>query len=640
LDHLWIFDRLKVTSEDKERTELYRREAARNEARSAATDIESFLESLELQCSISDMTPEQVPRVSQLSLRTNQFNSTTIRRSEAEIRAIVDRSEKRILTVSVSDRFGDYGLVGSVVYELSGGSLEVDSFMLSCRVLGRGVEHEVLRRLAKIAGDAGATVINIAFDPTPKNIPFLNFLTEVAGDCKFDSRGRTEYRIPVAVAKSARPANLSAPQDRGKRTQDHERSNDSGSRVRDTAYIDIAGLLSGPVAGWAIPGSPGAERGALSSEFIGARTDTELELAEIWARVLSVKDIGVRDDFFEMGGDSLSAVSMFVEIETTLGVSLPLSAIIGAPTIEKLARYIDAQCGGFGWKYVVPLQPEGARTPLFCMHAAGGNVLFYRDLAAELGPDQPVYGVQARGVADRSETAHDCVEEMAREYLVEIREAQPHGPYRLCGSSFGGLVAFEAARQLKAAGEEVAIVALFDTYAPGYLDAHQELRSGGCVSRILGRMRNMRKQIDSIATLGGKAAFVAGRLSKAKTQAKRKFLWKKNAFAVQYRKATGKELPLDLQRNQSAIRRALKSYRPHFYDGQIALFRASEQPVLDSPDPLLGWGEYAARVEDFEVVGSHGALSVYPFASDLAVKLAPLLTDVSKSSVRELSVAV
>ena len=134
-----------------------------------------------------------------------------------------------------------------------------------------------------------------------------------------------------------------------------------------------------------------------------------------------------------------------------------MTVLIESPTIEKMAESLAADSSE-RLRYLVPIKPEGNNSPLFCMHAAGGNVLFYRDLANELDAEQPVYGLQARGVADKSETAHENVAEMATEYLNEMRTVQPVGPYKLCGSSFGGLVAFEMACQLEANGEDVALL--------------------------------------------------------------------------------------------------------------------------------------------------------------------------------------
>src|SRR5690606_36539229 len=127
-------------------------------------------------------------------------------------------------------------------------------------------------------------------------------------------------------------------------------------------------------------------------------------------------------------------------------------------------------------------------------------------------------GLQARGVADKSETAHDNIEEMARDYLSEIRSLQPHGPYHLCGASFGGLVAFEAARQLLAAGEMVATISVFDTYAPGYVVPSDDVDRGGRLSSLIFRARGIQNQLTAMDSWKHRAAFIGSKAAKVHKQ--------------------------------------------------------------------------------------------------------------------------
>lgn len=361
-------------------------------------------------------------------------------------------------------------------------------------------------------------------------------------------------------------------------------------------------------------------------EFVAANTEIERALVEIWERLLSISPIGIRDNFFTLGGDSLVSVTMFVEIEGRFGIDLPLSVLINSPTIEKLAEQISGQKEPVQWKYIVPLQSEGSEDPVFCVHAAGGNVLFYRDLANELGEDQPFYGVQARGVADKSETAHDNIEEMARDYLAEIQSMHPDGPYHLCGASFGGLVAFEAARQLREAEATVATLSVFDTYAPGYVVPTDDIDRGGRLGSLVFRAKGIRNQLSAMDSWKQRAAFVGSKASKVRKQIKRKIAWTKNQFAIEYNKATGRELPQNMMRNHAAIRKAMDSYMPGKFDGDLLIFRASEQPS-QKVDRQLGWKEFVnGEITVVDVKGQHGALTVYPFASDLAEKYRPFLS--------------
>jgi aspartate racemase len=349
------------------------------------------------------------------------------------------------------------------------------------------------------------------------------------------------------------------------------------------------------------------------------QTKTERILARIWRKILNVERVSADDKFLELG-DSLAAVTLFVEIENEFGISLPISSLIDSPTLRSLASLIDQDPADQKWKYLVPLRTEGDRAPLFCVHGGGGNVLVYLDLANELAPDQPVYGLQARGIADKSETAHSQVEDMAADYLEEIRSLQHRGPYRLCGYSFGGVVAFEMAQQLVRSGEEVELLALFDTAAPGFVDSRPktELRS---------RLKNLRTQFMAMDSSRDRLSFVYSRLEKLRVRVKRKILWKRNEIALRYNRATGKKLPADLQRNHKAIQKAKKTYVPVPYKGKLVLFLAEGRAKdTTSKDRFLGWSDLSVQpITVTKVRGGHDSIAVLPFVKDLAEKLKPFL---------------
>jgi thioesterase domain-containing protein/acyl carrier protein len=204
------------------------------------------------------------------------------------------------------------------------------------------------------------------------------------------------------------------------------------------------------------------EIASMNLQVTQLRDETESRLADVWQKVLGLESIAVDQNFFDLGGDSSLAVRMFAEIEKIFGVKLPLAALYETPTIEELARVIRGETDSSGWSPLVAIQPEGSRPRLFCFHGAGGNVLIYRDLALRLGPNQPVYGLQAQGL-DGSLPPLTAVEDMAALYVKEIRRVQPLGPYFLAGYCGGGTLAYEAAQQLRAQGESVALLALFDT---------------------------------------------------------------------------------------------------------------------------------------------------------------------------------
>ena len=216
---------------------------------------------------------------------------------------------------------------------------------------------------------------------------------------------------------------------------------------------------------------PLAESFFTSDIFLAPRNPTEATLAGIWSSVFAVEKIGIRDNFFDLGGQSLMAVSMFIKIEQGFGRKLSLATLFRAPTIEALAAALATSEDTSGqWASLVPIQSEGTKPPLFLVHGAGGNVLLYRSLAEHLAPHYPLYGLQSRGLDGQTEPL-GTIREMAEHYLREVRKVQPKGPYYLGGYCMGGSVAYEMAQRLSRDGEQVALLALLDTY--NYIRASQ-----------------------------------------------------------------------------------------------------------------------------------------------------------------------
>jgi len=186
------------------------------------------------------------------------------------------------------------------------------------------------------------------------------------------------------------------------------------------------------------------------------------QLTRIWEELLGIGSIGVDQNYFDLGGDSILAVHLFAEIDKVFKVRMPVASLYEAPTIEELARIICGQATASGRSPLVAIRPGGSRPPFFCMHGAGGTVLIYRALSQHLGPDQPFYGLQSQGL-DGSCEPLTTVEEMAGLYVKEIRTVQRNGPYYLGGYCGGGTIAYEVAQLLKAEGEEIALLALLET---------------------------------------------------------------------------------------------------------------------------------------------------------------------------------
>jgi amino acid adenylation domain-containing protein len=358
------------------------------------------------------------------------------------------------------------------------------------------------------------------------------------------------------------------------------------------------------------------------------RTPVEFELLRIWEQVLGVKIASVRDSFFDLGGHSLLAVHIFGEIEKVFHVGLPLATLYEAPAIEDIARILSAGATSSRWSSLVAIQPSGRRPPFFCFHGDGGNVLIYRKLAQYLGSDQPVYGLQSQGLDGRSPLLK-TVEEMAALYVREIRRTQPHGPYMLGGYCLGGTIAYEVAQQLHAAGEEVALLALFDT-----MNWHKVPLSWWDNSFLLFQRLIFHAaavlEIDS----ENKRQFLLGKLHDLR---KRIPVWRGMLLTKFKTRSPGETSSesLVLARIWRANDRASGNYVPKPYSGTVTDFRPVRQyRALDKPD--LKWDRLAVGGQRVVVVPGYPAVMLLePYVRDLAAMLTTCIDDAihqSKSS--------
>jgi FkbH-like protein len=208
LKHVWAFDHLKITEADEQRTAFYRQNIERKHFRETSSSLEDFLAGLELDVQFSKLEPSHLERVAQLTQRTNQFNTTTIRRSANEIQALCLSEKKEGLVVEVRDRFGDYGLVGVIILEARSDTIDVDTFLLSCRALGKGVEQRMLARLGEKARERKLDYVDVRYVPTPKNRPAFDFLDDIGQQFKCPLENGFLFRFPakyvVALASNSR----------------------------------------------------------------------------------------------------------------------------------------------------------------------------------------------------------------------------------------------------------------------------------------------------------------------------------------------------------------------------------------------------------------------------------------------------
>jgi amino acid adenylation domain-containing protein len=333
--------------------------------------------------------------------------------------------------------------------------------------------------------------------------------------------------------------------------------------------------------------------------FVAAESEIELKLIRIWERVLDVRPIGTDENFFELGGHSLLAVRLFAEIERDFGKNLPLAMLFQTPTVRQLANALRDEGWQPSWSSLVPIQTAGTSMPFFCVHAVGGNVLEYHDLARLLGPDQPIYGFQARGL-DGKQTPHTSIKEMAAHYIAEMRDVQPNGPYLLGGRSSGGTIAFEMACQLEAAGEEVALLALFDTFPAGYFKLLPGSASMG--QRLFRRAKKWQSHFLNLRQLGtaDKLGYLFTKLSYAPAKAKHRIYRRAYKFFQKF----GKPLPLVLRNMEEINFAAVKDYEPQTYSGDVNLYLATDLTAdYDSKD---GWSELVrGRIETCKIPGNH-----------------------------------
>ena len=393
-----------------------------------------------------------------------------------------------------------------------------------------------------------------------------------------------------------------------------------------TAFVSMENLPVGPTGKTDRKALPAPERRDMmgANEFVAPQSVTETRLAKLWADVLGVERVGVRDNFFELGGHSLSAVQLFQEMTKLWGRDLPLATLFAAPTIEKLVEVLAEKEWKAPWECVVPIRPEGTKEPFYCVHGVGGNVVEYYHLARYLDPERPFYGIQARGVSgvERAMAVTRPLEDTAREYIAQIRAFQPKGPYFIGGSSFGGLVAFEMAQQLTKAGEEIGILALFDTYGPGY-GTRRRLSSGGWWGMLqiragmhIGNLQLLRGQ-ERREYILDKTMRLYRRIKRLSRTLIRKYL-KANLAEAQRR-----TIPEAFRQVEDIGRHAQQNYRPQRpYPGVASLFRATYGPKELLEDEVNGWSKWVSgKINVYPVPGHHGAIVREPRVRVLAKEL-------------------
>jgi aspartate racemase len=357
--------------------------------------------------------------------------------------------------------------------------------------------------------------------------------------------------------------------------------------------------------------------------FVAPRNRVESELTRIWERILGVRPIGLTDNFFELGGHSLLAVSLFAQIEKTFGKNLPLATLFRGPTIEQLAAILQHEGQSASTSPLVSIQPHGSRPPLFFMHAEGGNVLEYYPLSRSLGTDQPFYALQSDLLNGHASASALRLEDMAARYIHEIRKVQPTGPYFIGGWCLGGYLAYEAAQQLRAQGEEVALLAMIQTAFGDYgrrrpgVTFFQRL-----LYRVIKRVDLEWSNVTALAP-GARVLHLASRAKRLLTIVQLKSETLVDAWLAGFNVREWHSLAYRLEAVGKYHVQAALSYKPQPYPERVTLFRATKQPLDIVPDKTMGWGPLLhGPFEIHDIPAHHQNIMIEPRVRVLAQQLA------------------
>ncbi len=415
--------------------------------------------------------------------------------------------------------------------------------------------------------------------------------------------------------------------------------------------LDLAALIAQAETAATEDRSPSQsfERPELETDYVAPGTDIERTLAGFWQELLGVEKVGIQDSFFDLGGHSLIAVRLFAMVKKAFAVEFPISVLFEAPTIQTCAAMISERVGDLPtgdspiatgktasatgaetglrpqsrFTHLVPMhQGEGGtRRPFFLVAGMFGNVLNLRHLAHLIGTDRPFYGLQARGLFGDTDP-HDDLVDAARDYIAEMKQVQPEGPYLLGGFSGGGITAYEIARQLEAQGDSVALVAMLDTPLP--------------VRRPLSRADRLQIQLQELKAKGFAYPLI----------------WARNriAWEIEKRRPVA-ETEAESQGQQfhdaeieAAFLGAVARYPMHGWQGNLVLFRPPLAGKWDMGDGRLvdadrayvfhdnDWGQWVPEVQVFEVPGDHDSMVLEPNVRVLATRLKKVIATAEKDA--------
>ncbi|MDD3894121.1 MAG: thioesterase domain-containing protein, partial [Syntrophomonadaceae bacterium] len=353
-------------------------------------------------------------------------------------------------------------------------------------------------------------------------------------------------------------------------------ASDAGKVQRKMLYEKIAAM--------GIPAQPLADA---NEPIIAPRNETEFKLYKIFRTILPVKEISVTDTFFELGGDSLKTVLLFNHIRRVFGTQIPVTYILNNSSIEDLAGYISKKQNNENiYNFVVPFNKEGTKTPLFFVHAADGTPAVCMNLAKDFDPDRPFYGFYFNHNA--VEWKHPITfEQIAAEYIKDIRTIQPEGPYVINGHCLGGILAYEIAQQLSQAGQQIALLGMFDTIISKIQKEREEDAEGDNVqannSTLMGYLRLKARKIKIYLMVDGSM-----------------FIYKITPNFM-------RSVIVKYLNREALLRYSRRRYEPKEYKGKMIYFKP-EKSKASSIESIKLWQGINSKVEVIKLKGDHGSM--------------------------------
>ena len=347
LKHIWVFDQLKSTSEDKKRAKMYENAVKRESFLSESHSFEDFLQGLNLQITIKPLITENIPRAAQLTQRTNQFNFTTIRKTEKEIQALLNDASPTCFTTHVRDRFGDYGLVGVIIFNQQGNRIITDTFLLSCRTMGKGVEHAMVSDLGRIALERNIDTIEFYSTTSDRNLPARMFLNTFDKECITEQNDEiTRVLLTPEQSQSCtfQPEIFKADE------PSETKAKQSSAPVQSALIKQYESLVSEIAI---LSASPDSVLKEIKDESTTLKTiritdttapssETEQKIVAIWKNTLNIDTLGINSNFFDLGGKSLLIPQIVIALKNQHDIDISIVDMFQYPTIALLASHIDS----------------------------------------------------------------------------------------------------------------------------------------------------------------------------------------------------------------------------------------------------------------------------------------------------------